>query len=171
MSPVLLLVLFGVAVVVALILFVQNLTLRRDIAVRVGREVDRWRESELARAKVAVEQQVRGEAALAMDRWKATQTSAVRRDAIKRSQAVTVGKVTEQLVPYLPGFEFNPKDVRFLGSPIDLIVFDGLHEDALTEVVFVEVKTGGAGLSGRERRVRDAIQARRVSWVELRLPS
>ena len=26
----------------------------------------------------------------------------------------------EQLVPYLPEFGFNPKDARFLGSPVDL---------------------------------------------------
>jgi predicted Holliday junction resolvase-like endonuclease len=37
-------------------------------------------------------------------------------------------------------------------------------------VVFIEVKTGASGLSGRERQVRDAIQARRVEWTELRVP-
>jgi predicted Holliday junction resolvase-like endonuclease len=31
--------------------------------------------------------------------------------------------------------------------------------------VFVEVKTGGAGLTGRERRVREG----EVEWVELRV--
>jgi len=35
--------------------------------------------------------------------------------------------------------------------------------------VFVEVKTGAAGLSGRERQVRDAILEKRVRWDELRL--
>jgi predicted Holliday junction resolvase-like endonuclease len=101
--------------------------------------------------------------------WKAKHTSAIRQDAVLRSQAVTVGKVTEQLVPLLPGFTFNPKDVRFLGSPVDLVVFDGLCDGELLEVVFVEVKTGTAGLSGRERQVRDAILEKRVRWDELRL--
>ena len=101
--------------------------------------------------------------------WKAKHTSAIRQDAVLRSQAVTVGKVSEQLVPLLPGFTFNPKDVRFLGSPVDLVVFDGLCDGELQEVVFVEVKTGAAGLSGRERQVRDAILEKRVRWDELRL--
>lgn len=101
--------------------------------------------------------------------WKAKHTSAIRHDAVMRSQAVTVGKVSEQLVPLLPGFAFNPKDVRFLGSPVDLIVFDGLCDGDVREVIFVEVKTGGAVLSGRERQVRDAIQEHRVRWEELRL--
>ena len=102
--------------------------------------------------------------------WKARHTGAIRLDAIQRSQAVTMGKVSEQLVPYLPDFPFNPKDARFLGSPVDLVVFDGLDEGQVRRVVFIEVKTGASGLSGRERQVRDAIQARRVEWTELRVP-
>ena len=101
--------------------------------------------------------------------WKARHTNAIRLDAVQRSQAVTVGKVSEQLVPLLPGFAFNPKDVRFLGSPVDLVVFDGLNDGTVRQVVFIEVKTGAAGLSPRERQVRDAILEKRVGWDELRL--
>lgn len=100
--------------------------------------------------------------------WKARYTRAVRQDAIQRSLAVTAGKVYEQLVPYLPNFPFNPKDVRFLGSPVDFVVFDGLNDGHVERIVFVEVKTGDAQLSGRERRVRDAVQEGRVEWHELR---
>jgi predicted Holliday junction resolvase-like endonuclease len=101
--------------------------------------------------------------------WKARYTRAVRLDAVQRSQAVTVGKVFEQLVPYLPEFRFNPKDARFLGSPVDFVVFDGLNDGQVRGIVFVEVKTAASDLSTRERRVRDAVQAGRVSWRELRV--
>ncbi len=101
--------------------------------------------------------------------WKARYTRAVRQDAVQRSLAVTVGKVYEQLVPYLPDFPFNPKDVRFLGSPVDFVVFDGLSDGQVSRVVFVEIKTGAAELSGRERRVRDAVREGRVESQELRL--
>jgi predicted Holliday junction resolvase-like endonuclease len=100
--------------------------------------------------------------------WKARYTSIIREDAVQRSQAVTAGKVHEQLLPYLPDFPFNPKDVRFLGSPIDLVVFDGLAEGRVRRIVFLEVKTGRAGLTTRERCVRDVVQAREVEWRELR---
>jgi predicted Holliday junction resolvase-like endonuclease len=101
--------------------------------------------------------------------WKVRYTTRIREDAVQRSQAVTAGKVHEQLIPYLPAFPFNPKDVRFLGSPIDLVIFDGLAEGRVRRIVFLEVKTGGAGLTSRERCVRDAIQAREVEWAELRV--
>jgi len=100
--------------------------------------------------------------------WKTWYTRRVRKEAIQRSLAVTAGKVYEQLVPYLPNFPFNPKDVRFLGSPVDFVVFDGLSAGDVTRIVFVEVKTGEAALSSRERRIRDAVQASRVEWYELR---
>jgi predicted Holliday junction resolvase-like endonuclease len=77
--------------------------------------------------------------------------------------------VHEQLIPYLPDFPYNPKDVRFLGSPVDLVVFDGLAEGRMRRVVFVEVKTGAAGLTARERSVREVVHARSVEWAELRV--
>jgi predicted Holliday junction resolvase-like endonuclease len=101
--------------------------------------------------------------------WKLRYSAAIREDAVQRSLAVTAGKVHEQLVPYLPEFGFNPKDARFLGSPVDLIVFDGLAAGDVRRIVFLEVKTGGASLTARERQVRDIVDAREVVWAELRL--
>jgi predicted Holliday junction resolvase-like endonuclease len=99
--------------------------------------------------------------------WKARYTRQIRQDAVRRSQATVVGLVHEQLLPYLPEFAFNAKDARFLGSPIDLIVFDGLDSGQLRQIVFVEVKTGNATLTSRERQIREAIKAGRVGWQEL----
>ena len=100
--------------------------------------------------------------------WRMRYTRLIRRDAVQRSEAVTTGKVAEQLLPLFPEFPFNPKDARFLGSPVDLVVFDGLAEGEVKRVVFVEVKSRQAELTTRERRVRDAVRAGRVEWMELR---
>jgi predicted Holliday junction resolvase-like endonuclease len=100
--------------------------------------------------------------------WKAKYTKAIREDAVLRSQAVTAGKIYEQLVPYLPGFAFNPKDARFLGTPVDFVIFEGLSEGRVRRIVFVEVKTGGSQLTTREREVRDAVKAGNVEWAEIR---
>ncbi len=92
-----------------------------------------------------------------------------RQDAVQRSQAVIAGKVSEQLLPYLPGFAFSPKDVRFLGSPVDFVVFDGLAAGKLERIVFVEAKTGGATLTGRERQIREVVARGRIEWNEWRV--
>ncbi|AKB12417.1 Predicted secreted endonuclease [Methanosarcina thermophila] len=97
--------------------------------------------------------------------WKLEEEKKIRQDAVKKSEAVTRGKVTEHLIPYFPDFEYNPKDARFLGTPVDFIVFDGLSEGEMNKVVFVEVKTGKTGaLSPREKLVRDCIDRGKVSY-------
>lgn len=53
-------------------------------------------------------------------------------------------------------------------AKVDLIVFDGLNAGKLERIVFVEVKTGGSQLTGRERQVRDMVFSRGVSWEEIR---
>lgn len=100
--------------------------------------------------------------------WKLRYTRAIRQDSVQRARATISGQVHEQLLPLLPGFPFDPKDVRFLGAPVDLVVFDGLNAGALRRIVLVEVKTGGSTLTARERQIRDAVRERRVEWVEMR---
>ncbi len=95
---------------------------------------------------------------------------AARDDAVKRSRAVLTGQIGEQLAPFFPGFPCDPADARFLGKPVDFIAFPGASAGVIQEVLFVEVKTGDARLSGPERALKEAIQAGRVRWVEYRLP-
>jgi predicted Holliday junction resolvase-like endonuclease len=146
----------GCVVAVLALLLVHS---RIEMEQRVQRRVDAWRAGELeSRAGELLEQ------------WKHAAEDGIRRDAVRRSQSVVTGKVSEHLVPLMGAFPYNPKDARFLGTPVDLVVFDGMNEDHPIEIVFVEVKTGrSANLSTRERRVRDAIRAGAVRWHELRL--
>ena len=96
-------------------------------------------------------------------------TRDIRRDAVSQSRAITRGQVFEQFAAYFPGFGFNPKDAQFLGKPVDFVVFDGLDEGDVRRIVFVEIKTGNAALTTRERRIREAIERGHVEWRELRL--
>jgi predicted Holliday junction resolvase-like endonuclease len=100
--------------------------------------------------------------------WRSRYIKKIRQDSVKQSHAVISGRVYEQLLPYLPGFPFAPRDVRFLGSPVDLVVFDGMDAGQLKRVVFIEVKTGQAGLTSRERQLRDVVRTGKVEWLEIR---
>ncbi|MBS1266801.1 MAG: hypothetical protein MAG795_00770 [Candidatus Woesearchaeota archaeon] len=96
-------------------------------------------------------------------KWKSKERD-IRKDAIKRSRAALTGSFSEQLAPYLPGFKYSPTEVRFIGKPIDFIVFKGLDKKEPQEVVFVEVKSGKSSLSTVERKLRDAIKQGKVRW-------
>lgn len=94
----------------------------------------------------------------------------LRKDAVKRSKAVINGQVAEQIAPFLPDFPANPSDARFIGKPVDFIVFSGLSEnEKIDEILFVEVKTGKSLLSEREKEVKKTIEKGNVRYVEYRI--
>jgi len=128
----------------------------------------KWRTDELENAKSQIWGVLSKEATVSLEQWKVEAEKEIRKDAIDKSSSVTMGKMTEHMVPYLPGFGFNPADARFVGSPIDLIVFDGLGNDEVKKIVFVEIKTGTSTLSTRERMVRDAVIAKNIEWLEVK---
>ena len=93
-----------------------------------------------------------------------------RKDAVLRSRAVLSGNFSEQLAPYFPDFPFKPTECKFLGRPIDFIVFKGLDEKNVEEIVFVEVKSGNSKLNKTEKSLKEAIKNKNIRWEEYRIP-
>jgi len=94
----------------------------------------------------------------------------IRAEAINKSRAVLGGQFSEQLAPFLPNFPYNPTEARFIGKPIDFLVFKGMDEKNITEVVFVEVKSGKARTNAVEKTLKDVIENKKISWAEYRIP-
>ena len=90
-----------------------------------------------------------------------------RKEAVTQSRAVLGGKFTEQMVPYFPGFHYDPTEVRFIGSPIDMIVFPGLAQGDPEEIVILEIKTGNAQLTPQQKKIRQLIEDGMVRWDEI----
>ena len=91
--------------------------------------------------------------------------------AVRRSRSVLSGMFAEQLAPYLPNFPFSPTEAKFIGAPIDFLVFKGMDAQHIEEVIFVEVKSGSARLNHNERSLKDAIINKRVRWHEYHVPA
>jgi predicted Holliday junction resolvase-like endonuclease len=106
----------------------------------------------------------------------AEQESGIRKDAADRSRYVIKGKIAEHMVPLLSDvFRYEPSDARFLGSPIDYIIFDGYtaikdgNSVAPITVVLADIKTGDAVLNATERKIKEAIERGRVRWETMHL--
>lgn len=106
----------------------------------------------------------------------AEQESSVRRDAAERSRYVLKGKIAEHMVPMLSDvFRYDPSDARFIGAPIDYLIFDGYTEvkDAASSrpitVILADIKTGNATLNRTEKKIKEAVEAGRVKWETIRL--
>lgn len=93
-----------------------------------------------------------------------------RADAINRSRASLGGKFSENLSPYFPDFPFHPTEMRWLGSPVDYIVFKGMDHDQIEELIFLEIKSGKSTLTTREKQIRKLIEEKKVAWKEYKVP-
>jgi predicted Holliday junction resolvase-like endonuclease len=85
-----------------------------------------------------------------------------RADSIKRQRSILKGQATEHLAPYINS-NYNPKDYKFIGDPIDYIIYDGLSEikskeDQINKIVFMDIKTGKSQLNRAQRAIKKCIQ-------------
>ena len=96
--------------------------------------------------------------------------------SVNTSRAVLKGKMAEQFAPILPEFQYLPSDAKFLGDPVDYVVFDGYSnfrdgdgdaEDI--EVILLDIKSGGARLSKGQQAIAQAIREGRVRFETLRI--
>ncbi len=91
------------------------------------------------------------------------------------SRAVIKGKIAEQLAPVLPNFKYLPSDARFIGDPVDYIIFNGYTsikdnsgQEGNLEVVILDVKTGKSELSQLQQAIAQAINAGRIRFEVVR---
>jgi predicted Holliday junction resolvase-like endonuclease len=74
------------------------------------------------------------------------------------------------MAPLLPEFPFPLADARFIGNPIDFVVFDGYtkakdENAARIDIVLLEIKKGKKSrLSREETLIKKAVDEGRVSW-------
>jgi predicted Holliday junction resolvase-like endonuclease len=100
-------------------------------------------------------------------KWQSEMEQA-RKSAVTQSRAVLGGKFTEQMVPFFPDFHYDPTEVRFIGSPIDMIVFPGLSRGDPEEIVILEVKTGkSTQLTPQQKKIRQLVEDGMVRWDEI----
>lgn len=111
--------------------------------------------------------------------WKATELAKAiveeRADAVGASRAVLKEKIAEQMAPLLPGFlaKYNAADARFVGSPIDYIIFrsmsKGNDSDGPIEIVLLDIKTGDAGLNRIQKKIEAAVVENRISFDVMKI--
>lgn len=107
---------------------------------------------------------------LELIKWKTLSEKSIRQSSLTSSRSIIKGRVSEQLLPLLPGLKYHPGDMRFIGSPIDYIIIDGYDEakenlGEIRSIVLADVKTGNrAKLSPIQSKIKAAVDAGRVRW-------
>ena len=151
------------------ILVVILLNLKKKHDLDIHDKENEIQEINLAIEKERVEQQEKFRTTIIQERSNANESS---RHSLK-------GRIGEQMSPLFPEFysKYQPSDARFLGSPIDYIIFKNMSEydkktkaeDVPIDVVLVEIKSAkNAGLTEKEKAVRIAVEEGRVSFDVVR---
>ena len=81
----------------------------------------------------------------------------------KKSSEVRIGLLEESLAPLHKDFKYDSRKARFIGHPIDYIIFED------NEIVFLEVKTGTSRLSPTQRKIKGLVVAGKVKWDQLNI--
>jgi predicted Holliday junction resolvase-like endonuclease len=134
-----------------------------DLALR---QFEEWKNREIANTQQRALEDAISKARVELDRWRQAEIVSIRSQAIAQSGSVIAGRVGEIISPYMSEFKYNPKDIRFVGSPIDYVVFDGMEDGEVKRIIFLEVKTGKGVLSTRQRQIRNVLHSGRVEWDE-----
>lgn len=141
----------------------------KTIPLLANQQFDEFKKKEIESLRAVLAEAASKTALADLEVWKIKYEMFYRQDAINRSQSVILGKVTEHLIPFHQNFPFNPKEARFIGSPIDMIVFDGIDNEDVVDIYILEIKTGNSSLNKRQRLIRDAVINKRIHWSELNL--
>jgi len=110
-----------------------------------------------------------------LEQWKIETEKNLREDALAKSRAVLKGAIAEQLAPIFKIFGHNPSDARFIGDPVDYVIFDGHTkvkerlEDVPIKIVLADVKTGEADLTYEQRRIKQGIEKGLVEFKIIRM--
>jgi|TARA_B100001029_G_C14879515_1_gene349153 predicted Holliday junction resolvase-like endonuclease len=81
----------------------------------------------------------------------------------KRSQSSKYGKMTEQFLPFLEMFPWDPTNFRFLGSPIDGVQFED------DKVLFLEFKSSSSILSSKQKNIKKLVDENKIFFEEIRI--
>jgi predicted Holliday junction resolvase-like endonuclease len=104
--------------------------------------------------------------------WIEQREKHVREDAILRSARTLSGKTLEKLVPFLEKFNHDPHDVRWLGDPVDLVIFDGYsksNHDGLEKITFCEIKSGNSKITRSQEKIKKIVEKKKVEWEEFNI--
>lgn len=81
----------------------------------------------------------------------------------RKSSEVRLGHIGENLAPFTKCWPWDPNGFRFLGNPVDGIQF---NDD---EIIFVEIKTGGARLSKSQKKFKELVKSGNISFVTFKI--
>jgi predicted Holliday junction resolvase-like endonuclease len=97
-----------------------------------------------------------------MEMIKYLQDKLKEKDQILLNTRRKFGRIFEQFIPFSKNFYYDKSKFKFLGQPIDGIVFGD------DKIVFLEFKTGKGYLTPNQEKIKELIHQGKVEFKELK---
>jgi predicted Holliday junction resolvase-like endonuclease len=100
--------------------------------------------------------------------WQTENEVNIRRQAIASQTRQITSEIAKETKLLNETFSYNPRDIKFIGKYIDLIVFDGAADEEEVSIYFLEItKANNGSTSEYKNKVWSAINKRRFNWKEI----
>jgi predicted Holliday junction resolvase-like endonuclease len=144
----------------------QEIKIRQELLESANRmAIERFKQE-----KDQLEQEFEAKYRLELEWWKKQQIEQTQQQGLEPSQSPSDSRLLNHLLPLLPGLQYHPNEMRFIGDPIDYVIFDGYtdaqeNNQSIREIIFVDVKRGDREKSSLiQDQIKAAIAAGKVRW-------
>jgi len=138
---------------------------------RLNFEIENYKKKDRKILEEEVRRKVEEEMEERFEDWKKEKEKEIIEKVIQNYGKYILKSLSEKFAPFYIMFkyEIDPRDIRFLGCPVDYIAFKGLEEKNFDnlEILFIKVKGDERGLSDKEMAIRNAIENKRVKWLAI----
>jgi predicted Holliday junction resolvase-like endonuclease len=157
-------VLFAILIILILSLIIY---LARSNKI-IQQEFQRQLEIKFDTIKNEIESYEKNRAESFLKTWQTENEVNIRRQAIASQTREITNEIARETKLLNESFSYNPRDIKFIGKYIDLIVFDGAADEEEVSIYFLEItKANNGSTSEFKNKVWAAINKRKFNWEEI----
>ena len=151
--------------ILALIIYVARST------VLIEKTIHKQLDSRFSLIKNEIAEQEKNKYDLLVSEWQTNNEINIRREAIAVNGRQMTNEVWNETKLLKDNFSFNPRDIKFVGKFIDLVVFDGATEETDVSIYFISIiKPDHPPAGTSKNKVKEAIRKLNFNWQEINLP-
>lgn len=157
-------VLFAILIILILSLIIY---LARSNKI-IQQEFQRQLEIKFDTIKNEIESYEKNRAESFLKTWQTENEVNIRRQAIASQTREITNEIARETKLLNESFSYNPRDIKFIGKYIDLIVFDGAADEEEVSIYFLEItKANNGSTSEFKNKVWAAINKHKFNWKEI----
>lgn len=151
----------------AVLILVMIIYLSRSNAI-VQKEIKKQLDSKLSLIKNEISEREKAKYDIILGEWQTSHEIDIRREAIAANSKQITDDIRSETSLLKDNFSFNPRDIKFIGKFIDLVVFDGAADESDVSIYFISiVKANNPSTHQHKNRVKEAICKMNYNWKEI----